>query len=152
MSTLLIKVLQQKILTDIPLTQHMGLNVTHYDGKELQIKANLTQNTNHRQTAFGGSINSLAILAAWGWLYLHLYEQNITARSVIQNGSTEYLLPVDNDFTAVCKDIDADVLTKFMITLKKKSIARIKLNVDILCNTKIAAKFAGDFVSKIGLD
>ena len=149
MSLNLIEILQQKILTDIPLTQHMGIEVSCYDGQALQIKASLEKNINHRQTAFGGSIASLATLAAWGWLYLQFYERNIPGRIVIQQSTINYLHPIDADFITSCKDVDTVEFDRFLIMLNKKGVARIHLDSEVLCNSVVAAKFSGDFVAKL---
>lgn len=149
MANNLIDILQQKILTDIPLTQHMGLTVSYYDGQTLQIKASLEKNINHRQTAFGGSISAVATLAVWGWLYLKLYEQNIPARIVVQQSSTDYLQPITSDFVAICKNEDPANFDKFINTLTRKGVARIKLTSQVLCETVTAAEFSGDFVAKL---
>lgn len=149
MSPNLIDVLQQKILTDIPLTQHMGLEVSYFDEQELRIKASLEKNINHRQTAFGGSIASTATLAAWGWLYLQFYQSNIPARIVIQQSSINYLQPITEDFVSVCKNVDTNEFNKFITMLHKKGIARISLKSLVLCKSIIAAEFSGDFVAKL---
>ncbi len=152
MSTKLIDILQQKLLHDIPLTQYMGIRVSHYCNNELHINASLEKNINHRQTAFGGSISSLATLAGWGIVYLKFQELNIKAGIVIQQGNTNYLLPITNDFTAVCKIDSLADFDKFITTLKRKGVARIKLNVSVMCNAQLAAEFSGVFVAKMIAD
>ena len=48
---------------EIPLTKAMGVEVNSYDGHCLVLSAPLDPNTNHKDTAFGGSLYSLAVLA-----------------------------------------------------------------------------------------
>ena len=54
----------------IPITRSLGARVEHADGQSVRLWAPLAQNLNHRDTAFGGSLSSLAILSGWVLLYL----------------------------------------------------------------------------------
>ena len=57
--------LEKRILTDIPLARHIGVRVVEFDGSSLALGAPLAANSNHKGTAFGGSLFSLAVLAGW---------------------------------------------------------------------------------------
>ncbi len=47
----------------IPLTRAMGLRVVACDQNQFVVEAPVSLNSNHLQTAFGGSINAVATLA-----------------------------------------------------------------------------------------
>jgi thioesterase domain-containing protein len=50
----------------IPITRAMGLRVVANDGNGFVVEAPVALNSNHLRTAFGGSINAVATLAAYG--------------------------------------------------------------------------------------
>ncbi|PHQ82272.1 MAG: thioesterase [Coxiella sp. (in: Bacteria)] len=144
----LIQLLQEKMHNDIPLTQHMGVVVTDYTPGHLTLAAPLDKNINHRHTAFGGSIASLATLVGWGLVYLELYQRQIDARVVIQHGSADYLRPIDDAFTATCCIDEEAHFDRFITTLIRRHIARIKLTSHVHCHDVVAATFKGSFVAK----
>lgn len=49
----------------IPITRHLGVRLVLRDASGLRLAMPLASNLNHRQSAFGGSIGSLGILAGW---------------------------------------------------------------------------------------
>jgi len=56
----------------IPITRAMGLRVVANDERGFTVEAPVALNSNHLRTAFGGSINAVATLAAYGFLWLEL--------------------------------------------------------------------------------
>ena len=58
----------------IPLTRAMGIRVVADDRHRFAIEAPVGLNHNHLQTAFGGSINAVATLAGYGFLWLEVRE------------------------------------------------------------------------------
>ena len=59
----------------IPLVEQMQVRVVAFDAAGLALTAPLAPNINHEQTAFGGSLASLATLACWGYLWLLLEDE-----------------------------------------------------------------------------
>ena len=66
------------------------------------LTAPLRPNTNHHQTAFGGSVAALAILSGWALLHARLASRRAAVSLVIQRQQLEYLLPVAAAFEAIC--------------------------------------------------
>ena len=61
----------------------------------------LQPNLNHRKTAFGGSIATMGIIASWTLVWLKLKDCGLDHRIVIQNSSTSYLTPIEQDFEVI---------------------------------------------------
>ncbi|MBU0621532.1 MAG: thioesterase domain-containing protein [Gammaproteobacteria bacterium] len=137
--------LQQTLHSDIPLTREMGITVAAYDGRQLRLAAPLTPNLNHKCTAFGGSLYSLAVLCGWGLLQLKLEEAGLHRHIVIQEADIEYLLPVAQDMEAEC-EVDDTALQRFMAMLTKHGRARLSLEVAIKRDGHDAVKFSGRYV------
>ena len=131
----------------IPLTRHLGVEVVGYDDSLLRIKAPLAPNVNHRETVFGGSISSLGILAGWTYLYLKLTELGLTFRLVIQNSSTDFLLPIEGDFEVVCFSPDKQEWDEFTQALGRKGKGRVKIRTEIRFDGRIAATQDGIYVA-----
>ncbi len=137
--------LERILHEEIPLTQAMGLRVAGYDGRCLHLAAPLAPNTNHKRTAFGGSLYSLAVLCGWGLLHLKLGEAGLHKHIVIQESGIRYLHPVNGDMTAECC-IDEAALERFLRTLQRHDRARLDLAVHIQHQGRVAVAFSGRYV------
>jgi len=137
--------LERTLHDEIPLSQAMGIRVEAYDGISLKLAAPLAPNINHKSTAFGGSLYSLAVLCGWGMLYLKLAEAALHKHIVIQESNIRYLLPVDREMHAECS-LDATALERFFRTLAKHGRARMALDVVIKHHGQTAVEFSGRYV------
>jgi thioesterase domain-containing protein len=144
-----IQELQSVLLRTIPLTQHIGLSVISYEAGQLVLKAPLTPNINHQQTAFAGSLNALLTLAGWGQVWLILKELDLTGEIVIQDSSSNYLRPVNHDFVAACFRPEQEQIVRFTTGLQKKGIARLELCANIYTDDSVAVTFKGRYVISI---
>lgn len=130
---------------EIPLSLEMGITVTSYNGTHLQLSAPLAPNINHKCTAFGGSLYSLAVLCGWGMVHLKLEEAGLKRHIVIQEADIRYLLPVAEALQAQCQ-LDERALQRFLTTLNKHGRARISLKVVIWHEDNVAVEFSGRYV------
>lgn len=138
--------LQSVLHTEIPLTRAMEISVAHCDASRVELTAPLEPNINHKCTAFGGSLYSVAVLCGWSFVFHQMKLHNFTGHIVIQHSEVDYLLPVDGEIRAVCELSDSGVLSRFLKTYQRKGMARIKLDVKILFNDKDALLFLGHYV------
>lgn len=129
----------------IPITRAMGVRVSEWDGRRLVLEAPLAANHNHLGTAFGGSLASLATLAAYGLVWLELRDP--TFHVVVRQSSIQYLRPVRQVLRAVCQRPEDAVVTAFREALAAKGKARIELRVTIEDDGQVAAEFTGTFVA-----
>src|SRR4051812_46242879 len=84
----------------IPLTRAMGLCITRADAPGLTVEAPVALNSNHLETAFGGSINAVATLAGYVLLWLELKEEAVDV--VIRESSIRFFSPVRKTIRAIC--------------------------------------------------
>ncbi|MDH5179649.1 MAG: thioesterase domain-containing protein [Gammaproteobacteria bacterium] len=138
--------LQNKLHEQIPLTKTIGIRVTDYSGETLTLSAPLQNNINHKSTAFGGSLYSVAVLAGWGLLYTKLNELDLSGHIVIQQSNVNYLQPVKSDIIATCSVGDITTFERFIRTFNKKGMARIKLASVIMQGDEAAVEFEGSYV------
>ncbi len=138
--------LEHTLHAEIPLTRAMGVRVAGCDGHSLTLSAPLAPNLNHKKTAFGGSLATLATLAGWGCLQLLLHRPERPVTVVIQESTVCYRHPVEQDFAAVCALPANAKLEKFLQTLARHGRARLELEARILADNKIAVEFTGRYV------
>jgi len=137
--------LTQYLRKQIPLANAMQVEVGTYDGTTLHVAAPLTPNINNHETAFGGSIATLAILGGWSLLHLALSEGHVKARLMIQKIALEYLRPIDGDFEA--RAAKSAEVTDFVTAVQRKRKGRCMLQVEILCQGRCCAKLEGHYVA-----
>ncbi len=130
----------------IPLTRAMGLRVVADAENGFAIEAPVALNYNHLRTAFGGSINAIATLAGYGFLWLEL--RGTEAHVVVAESSIRFLRPVRETIRAVCVRPTPDKLTEFQARLGAKGSAGIRLQVRVEEKGATAAELDGFFVAK----
>jgi thioesterase domain-containing protein len=136
----------QELLHDkIPITRAMGVVVEEYDGKRLVISAPLELNVNHLGTAFGGSLNALAVLSGYALLWLAMKEAD--CHIVIRESSISYERPVRGRLRAVCFSPAREELEQFKLSFQQNGKARINLSATIYDDGEPAVSFRGTFVA-----
>lgn len=129
----------------IPMVRHMGVEVTGFDGHRLTLQAPLTPNQNHIGTAFGGSLSSIATLAAWGMAWLAL--EGLDAQIVIGEARTRFRRPVTDSFQAVCEMPDG--IVAFRNVVLETGRGKLHLASRIECHGRTAVQFEGDFAARV---
>ena len=137
--------IQDLFYSKIPLTRAMGVKVEEYDGERLILSAPLDNNINHLGTAFGGSLNALAVLSVYGFLWMEL--QDPECHIIIRESSISYERPVRDEIRAICARPEAELLAEFKSAFQKKGKARIALSATIEDKGVTAANFRGTFVA-----
>ena len=131
----------------IPMAAAMNVEVAVASPARVLLRAPLEPNVNHRGTAFGGSIGSIAILAGWSWLWVILRERARQPTLVIRDARTEYLRPVPGSFSAETRPPDDEAFTRFVAGLDRHGSGKIELTAEILADGEIAARFTGLYVA-----
>ncbi len=138
--------LSQLLHDEIPLTKQMGIEVIECESNRVTLKAPLDPNINHKCTAFGGSLYSVAVLSGWTLIYTQLRKHQLSGHIVIQHSEVDYIIPVDGDIKACCEINDSVAFDRFIKTLKRRKMARITLSTSIQFNNRDAVTFKGIYV------
>jgi thioesterase domain-containing protein len=139
--------LQQRIDREIMLARPMGVIVESANDSSLVLRAPLAPNANHKGTAFGGSLYSLAVLTGWAWLTRFLATRKLDAEAVIQESNMRFLKPVHGEMRA-CLEIPAAAdIEKFQKMLVRASRGRIRLQVKVHEGSALATVFDGLFAA-----
>ena len=138
--------LQTVLHHEIPLSRDIGIRVVAYEQTSLILQAPLANNINHKQTAFGGSLYSVAVLSGWGLLYLLLEERGIHAHIVIHESQVKYHKPVQGDIVARASLLAAADLERMVKLFHRSGMARINLYAEIRFDDELAVEFHGQYV------
>lgn len=131
----------------IPLAAAMDIDVVAADERAVRIAAPLAPNINLHETAFGGSVVSLAILASWSLLHLRLQADGIGNRLVIQRNVITYERPIASAFSALASLATGEAWKPFVQLLQRRGKARIAVHAKLEYDGAIAARFEGEFVA-----
>ena len=138
--------LQALLNREIPLTNAIGIQVVSASAQHLSLCAPLENNTNHKSTAFGGSLYSVAVLTGWGLVHQLLQAHQLTGHIVIQQSLCDFLLPVKNDLISHCQFDSASQIERFLSTYQRRGRGRLKLQVTIQQENETALHFTGHYV------
>jgi thioesterase domain-containing protein len=130
----------------IPITRAMGLRVVAHDESGFTVEAPVALNSNHLRTAFGGSINAVATLAAYGLVWIELRDQAVHV--IVAESSIRFLRPVRETIRAICPRPGGNEWAAFQSRLTEKGKARITLRVSVVEAGETAAEFQGIFVAR----
>jgi thioesterase domain-containing protein len=139
--------LENYLYEHIPLTRAMGVQVVQANTTLVLLAAPLAPNINHRQTAFGGSIASVATVAAWSLLRLVLASDPQYPHIVVRSTEVEYIEAITGDFTARCEAPIPHTMDAFLKSLHRKGKARIDLRATVDQGGRTRATFCGTFVA-----
>jgi thioesterase domain-containing protein len=139
--------LQQFLRDRIPLSTAMAIEVVAAAPDGVTLKAPLEPNINHRDTVFGGSAAAVAILSAWGLLFVRLRGDHPNATIVIQRHTMRHLRPITGAFTASSFLPEPDAWEKFVATYRRKKLARISVRASLRCAGEQVGELDAAFVA-----
>lgn len=139
------KELESYLHNQIPASKLLEVSVAKSSKTNIELTAPLVPNINHKNTAFGGSLSVLAILAGWSLVYMRL--NGIKNEIVIQESSMSYLKPANGSFVASSSYEDSSAWAKLNRSFISKGRGRIQVESIILCEGEIVATFRGTYVA-----
>ena len=134
----------------IPLSAAMQARVVRAGPEGVVLEAPLEPNRNHRSTAFGGSVSTLAILAGWTLVHVLLRHAGSDARTVIQRSGVYFHLPVTEHFQARAIPPSASEWSRFQEALERWQKGRLPVRVEIVCRGQVVGIMDGEYVSMTG--
>lgn len=139
--------LARYLAEQIPLSAAMDVHVEVASPARVLLSAPLAPNVNHRGTAFGGAISSLAILAGWSWLWVVLRERAVLPELVIRTSTIDFVRAIESEFAAELRPPSDEAFARFLRGLEDHGKGRIELSVEVLGAGEVAARFVGTYVA-----
>jgi thioesterase domain-containing protein len=131
----------------LPLTAALGVEVIEASLQRVQLRLPLAANLNHEHTAFGGSIASAGMLAAWGLLWLRLPMLPVERPSlVIAESHLRFIRPIADAFDATAEWPATLSIEEVAQKLRTKHRCRLPIRSELTCRGKLAAAHDGTFV------
>lgn len=142
--------LEERLHHEIPLSTKMGVKIRSIARDHVALEAPLEPNINHKSTAFGGSVHSLAVLSCWALVTSILeHEEMPVSYVVVQDSQIDYLAPISGDFEAVSAWESEGALQKFLSTLKRRGLARVRLTSKVCFKGETCAVLSARFAAQI---
>lgn len=138
--------LEAYLHANIPLTRAMAVSAVSVHAEGVTLSAPLDPNINVHGTAFGGSVSTLGVLAAWSVVHLRLEAEAVDAQLVIHKSETEFLAPITGRFEASAH-IDAQAWADFRTVFDRRGKARLSVIAELLFEGRVAARMTGEFVA-----
>ena len=134
----------------IPLAKAMGVRVEVSDDRALVLTAPKEQNKNSLNTAFGGSLVSLATLAGYGVVWELMKDEKKTEKPVwhivVKESRAAYRRPVLGDLRAICERPAQAAIAEFKEALARYGKAKLKLRASIIEDGNVAVDVQAAFV------
>ncbi len=122
----------------IPLAKAMGVGVEVSDDRSLVLCAPKEQNKNSLNTAFGGSLVSIATLAGYGvvWELMRSEQKSPDEKAhwhiVVKESRAAYRKPVLGDLRAICERPAQAAISEFKEALARYGKAKLKLRTRVV--------------------
>jgi thioesterase domain-containing protein len=134
----------------IPLAKAMGVGVEVSDDRALVLMAPKEQNKNSLNTAFGGSLVSLATLAGYGVVWELMKSNEDSAKPqwsiVVKESKAAYRRPVLGDLRAICERPAQAAIAEFKDALSRYGKAKLKLRTRVIEDGETAVDVTAAFV------
>ena len=134
----------------IPLAKAMGVGVEVSDDRSLVLRAPKEQNKNSLNTAFGGSLVSLATLAGYGVVWELMKNEKGADKTewsiVVKESRAAYRRPVIGDLRAICERPAQAAIAEFKDALARYGQAKLKLRARVIEEGQTAVDVTAAFV------
>lgn len=140
----------------IPLAKAMGVGVDVSDENALVLRAPKEQNKNSLNTAFGGSLVSLATLAGYGVVWELMRSEAPAGEKgapekprwhiVVKESKAAYRRPVIGDLIAICERPAQAAIAEFKDALARYGKAKLKVRARVVEDGQTAVDFQAAYV------
>ena len=140
----------------IPLAKAMGVGVELSDENALVLRAPKERNRNSLNTAFGGSLVSLATLAGYGVVWDLMRTETPAGRDgapekpqwhiVVKESKAAYRRPVLGDLIAICERPAQAAIAEFKDALTRYGKAKLKVRARVVEGGETAVDFQAAYV------
>ncbi|MGB0835102.1 MAG: YiiD C-terminal domain-containing protein [Psychrobium sp.] len=129
----------------IPVTEFLGLTITHSSSTRVETSADMEKSINVHQSMFAGAIYSQAVLTGWGLIHLRAQQAGINGSIVLASGDIKYRKPITESPRGV---VNASLpLSDFMV-INDGDKYRVELTVNMHQgeSDEASAQFIGRYV------
>jgi len=140
------KQLEALVHREIPITKALQIAITELTSNSITVSAPFETNKNIHNTAFAGSIYTVATIAGWS-LVSHIAQQHQLEGSVVlAKADIQYKKPINGDIKALCTVEPTSLeLAAFIKSFQKKKRGRLGLTINVVEDSVIKASLNANF-------
>ena len=139
--------IEEYLKSHFPLARALNIQVLEAEPSRVEIVAPLAANQNHMQTAFGGSLSAILILACYGWAFRALRVEGLRGHVILKRSEIDFVKPLKSDIFATCESPAAQELRRFLDQLGRKGKSRIQLTSYVSSPSGEHCRLHGEFVA-----
>ncbi|MCG8672172.1 MAG: thioesterase domain-containing protein [Pseudomonadales bacterium] len=140
-------IVREKLKGQVPLVQHMGVDIVEYQPGYVAVEAPLEPNLNTHGTAFGGSLYCVATMCGWSLVHLTLMDAGFEPNVWVTKGEVIYAKPVTGNLRAQVKASD-EVLDGLREQYQSKARAKVQLTVEIYQGEDLALTLTATYAAR----
>ena len=142
-----LETVRQKLKGQVPLVQHLGVDIVAYEPGRVVIEAPLEPNINTHGTAFGGSLYCIATMCGWSLVHLTLMDAGYEPNVWVTKGEVVYHAPVKGVIRAVVQATPQQC-AELVEQYAEKARARLSLEVAIHQDEQLALTLNASFAAR----
>ncbi|RDX37839.1 DUF4442 domain-containing protein [Kangiella sp. HD9-110m-PIT-SAG07] len=139
------KQLESLVHKEIPITQALDIRIEEITDQSIRVEAPFEANKNIHNTAFAGSIYTVATIAGWSLVTSLAMAQGLEGSVVLAKADIKYIKPINGDIVAKCSIKDTDSIDTFASSFRRKKRARLSLAVEVVEDGVIKALLNANF-------
>ena len=142
-----VDIVREKLKGQVPLVQHMGVDIVEYQPGYVVVEAPLQPNLNTHGTAFGGSLYCVATMCGWSLVHLTLMDAGFEPSVWVTKGEVTYAKPVTGDLRAQVKASE-ELLNSLREQYQAKARGKIELTVEIYEGDDLALELIATYAAR----
>ena len=139
------KQLERLVHQEIPITKALDIRIDDLTETAIKVVAPFEANKNIHNTAFAGSIYTVATIAGWSLVNSLAERLDLEGSVVLAKADIQYKKPINGDIVAKCAVQDEAALENFVRSFQKKRRARLGLVIEVVEDGVIKALLNANF-------
>lgn len=137
--------LENLVRKEIPITKALDIRIHDLTDSSIKVIAPFEANKNIHNTAFAGSIYTVATIAGWSLVNSIANTLGLKGSVVLAKADIQYKKPINGDIVAQCSIDDPASVDSFAQSFKRKNRARLNLSIEVVEDGVIKALLCANF-------
>lgn len=139
------KQLQSLVHQEIPITKALDIRIEALTDTAIRVVAPFKVNRNLHNTAFAGSIYTVATIAGWSLVNSVALTHGLEGSVVLAKAEIKYKKPINGDIVARCAIDNEETIKTFISSFQRKKRARLNLVIEVVEDGVIKAELNANF-------
>ncbi|GAA0209876.1 YiiD C-terminal domain-containing protein [Kangiella japonica] len=139
------KQLESLVHQEIPITRALDIRIDELNENSIRVMAPFEANKNIHNTAFAGSIYTVATIAGWSLVTSMAIHHQLEGSVVLAKANIQYKKPINGDIVAECQVDNNHLIDSFIASFQRKNRARIELDINLVEDGAIKATLHANF-------